>query len=86
MAPRRDARATKERVNDVAHPRVLSVCSGIGGLDLGLEAALSRRVRVIAYVERDIAACRILACRMAEGRLPVAPVWTDVHTFPAERG
>ena len=68
----------------MADPRVLSVCSGIGGLDLGVAAALAGDVRVVAYVEREFQACRLLAHRMAEGRLPVAPIWTDVHTFPAD--
>lgn len=65
--------------------RVLSVCAGIGGLDLAVERALAGAVRVVAYVERDIAACEILAARMADGRLQVGPIWTDVHTFPADR-
>jgi DNA (cytosine-5)-methyltransferase 1 len=62
------------------HPRILSLCAGIGGLDLGIQLALPR-ARTICFVEREAAACQILASRMEEGRLAPAPVWTDIKTF-----
>lgn len=58
----------------------LSLFSGAGGLDLGLRMALPG-CRVVAYVEREGYACEVLASRMEEGRLDLAPIWTDVRTF-----
>ena len=61
-------------------PSILSLCSGIGGLDLGIKLAFPG-ARTICHVEREAACCQILASRMEEGRLDPAPVWTDLHTF-----
>lgn len=81
---------------NVAPPlTTLSICSGGGGLDLGLHAALSRGVRLpgdlagrdvsriqpVAYVEREAYATACLLSRMEEHRLAAAPVWTDLLTF-----
>lgn len=59
---------------------VLSVCSGVGGLDLGINLAHTR-ARTVCYVEREAYACQVLASRMAEGALAEAPVWSDARTF-----
>jgi DNA (cytosine-5)-methyltransferase 1 len=67
---------------------VLSVCSGGGGLDLGLHGAFERlgiASRMVAYVEREAYACAVLAARMEEGSLPPAPIWSDITTFDASR-
>ena len=61
-------------------PRILSLCAGIGGLDLGIELAFPG-ARTVCFVEREAACCQILASRMEEGRLAPAPVWTDLRTF-----
>lgn len=81
---------------NVAPPlTTLSICSGGGGLDLGLHAALSRGVRLggdlagrdfsriqpVAYVEREAYAAACLLSRMEENRLAAAPVWTDLLAF-----
>jgi DNA (cytosine-5)-methyltransferase 1 len=58
----------------------LSICSGAGGLDLGVRMAV-RGARTVCYVEREAAAIAVLAARMADGRLDSAPVWTDLRTF-----
>lgn len=59
---------------------VLSVCSGAGGLDLGLHLAI-RNARNVGYVEIEAHACEVLATRMEEGVLDDAPVWTNLRTF-----
>jgi DNA (cytosine-5)-methyltransferase 1 len=63
---------------------VLSVCSGYGGIELGLHAALDGRTRTIAYVENELSVASILAARMENGSLDQAPVWTDLRTFDPE--
>lgn len=64
-------------------PAILSLCSGYGGLDLAVEAVTGGSVE--CYVERELGAAGILAARMEEGSLARAPVWSDLHTFPAGR-
>lgn len=59
---------------------ILSICSGVGGLELGLQLVVPNS-RTIAYVEGEAYACAVLAERMAEGALDSAPVWTDLRTF-----
>ena len=73
----------------------LSLFSGGGGLDLGLEAGLRQLaavagravcgVRPVAYVEREAYAAAVLLSRMEEGALAPGPVWTDVATFDGSR-
>ena len=60
---------------------VLSLCSGYGGLDLGVECATGGTTRTICYVEREASAAAILAARMAEEAMAPAPVWSDLRTF-----
>lgn len=57
----------------------LSLFSGYGGLDLGLEMATG--CRTVCYVERESFAASILVARMEEAALGQAPVWDDVTTF-----
>jgi DNA (cytosine-5)-methyltransferase 1 len=64
---------------------VLSVCSGYGGLDLGVEFATGERTRTVCYVEKEAAAAGILAARMEEWQLDPAPVWSDLRTFDGRR-
>lgn len=61
--------------------RILSLCSGAGGLDLGVHMALGGRARTVCYVEHEITAAAVLAARMEDGSLDAAPVWTDIHAF-----
>lgn len=57
--------------------RTLSVCAGIGGIDL----ALRRRARTVCYVEREPFAVAVLTSRMRSGDLDDAPIWDDLRTF-----
>ncbi len=63
--------------------RILSLCTGVGGLELGLELAVAN-ARPVCYVEREAYAAEVLATRMSEGYLDDAPVWTDLETFDGE--
>lgn len=64
------------------YPRIISVCSGIGGLDLGLRMALPD-ARTVCFIEREAFAACVLATRMAEQNeaLDQAPIWSDINTF-----
>ena len=59
---------------------ILSLCSGVGGLDLGLRVA-QPNARTICFVEIEAFACAILAARMAENAMDPAPIWTNLKTF-----
>ena len=61
---------------------VVSAFSGIGGLDLGVSAAIP--TRTLAYIEREITCGKILAQRAAQGLLDDAPIYSDVKSFPTE--
>ena len=57
----------------------LDLFSGIGGLT----SALMPWVRPVAYCEIDRFCQAVLLSRMADGRLPVAPIWDDVARLGA---
>ena len=60
----------------------ISICSGYGGIELGLSAVVPG-IRTICYVEREIEVAQILAARIKDGVIDDAPVWTDLRTFDA---
>ena len=63
--------------------KVLSVCSGIGGLELGVSRAIS--TRVVGYCEREAFAASVLMARMEESALDPAPLWVgDLREMDAE--
>jgi DNA (cytosine-5)-methyltransferase 1 len=59
--------------------RTLSICTGYGGIELGLSAVGD--FEPVCYVENEITAAAILAKRMEEGSFPKAPIWSDLRTF-----
>jgi len=59
---------------------VLSICSGIGGIELGVAQA-EPNARVVCHVEREAFAACVLSARMSEGSLLEAPVWSDLMSF-----
>lgn len=63
---------------------VLALCSGIGGLELGIDRATGGAARVVCYVEREAYAASVLVARMESGELAPAPIWSDLDTFDAE--
>ena len=58
----------------------LSLCSGAGGIDLGLTIALPG-YRTVGHVERETFAAATLVARMEDTSLDQAVVWDDVGTF-----
>jgi site-specific DNA-cytosine methylase len=64
-------------------PTVLSLCSGIRGLERGLEQAIGP-VRTICYVENEAFVIENLAAEMEAGEVAPAPIWPDVKTFKSK--
>ena len=58
----------------------LSLCAGVGGLDLGLHLAVPG-YRTIRYVEREAFAAAVLVARMADSALDRAAIWDDLSTL-----
>ncbi|WP_236641533.1 DNA cytosine methyltransferase [Paracoccus aeridis] len=58
----------------------LSLCSGAGGLDLGLTIAIPG-YRAVGHVERETYAAATLVARMEDASMDQAAVWDDVGTF-----
>ena len=63
---------------------ILSLCSGYGGLELGLSRALANPFRVVA-VEIEAYALANLVAKAERGKLAIEALWPDLKTFPAER-
>jgi len=53
---------------------VLSICSGVGGLELGIKTA-KPNARVLGYLEREAFAAAVLLARMEDACLEPAPIW-----------
>ena len=64
-------------------PQVLSLCSGMCGLERGIESAIGK-LNVVAYVEIEAFIIQNLTALMEQGVLDPAPVWSNLKTFPAE--
>lgn len=65
---------------------ILSLCAGVGGLELGISLALhhlGEAGRGVCYVEREAAAAASLVASMEAGWFHPAPVWSDMLTFDA---
>ena len=61
---------------------IISFCTGYGGLEIGIKRA-GVDVRTVCYNEIEAFAQANLVAKIEEGRLPSAPIWTDLKTFPA---
>lgn len=61
--------------------RIISLCTGMRGLERGLERA-GLDVRTICYVEIETFIMWNLVRQMEEGLLAPAPIWSDLKTFP----
>ena len=62
----------------------ISLCSGYGGLERGLELAGVEH-RIIAHVEIEAFAIANLVAKMESGQMVPSPMWTNLKTFPMER-
>jgi site-specific DNA-cytosine methylase len=71
-------------VDNTGTINILSLCTGYGGLEIGLSRALEGIFRVVA-VEIEAFALANLAAKTQEGKLAVEAMWSDLKTFPAER-
>lgn len=63
----------------------ISLCTGYGGIDLGLSRALSGAIRTISYVEIEAFAISNLVAKIEGGYLDTAPIYSDLKTFPWRR-
>jgi len=62
------------------YPNVLSLCSGYGGIEIGLQRVFGK-IRVLAHVEIEVFAIANLVDKMESGKMDPAPIWTDLKTF-----
>lgn len=70
--------------NTLESPAVLSLCTGMRGLERGIERAIGP-VRTVAYVEIEAFVIENLVQQMEQGVLVPAPVWSNLKTFPSEQ-
>ena len=66
---------------DTSQTTHLSLCSGYGGIDLGLRRVVPN-LRTVAYAEIEAFAVENLLARMEGGQLDAAPIWSDLKSFP----
>jgi DNA-cytosine methyltransferase len=68
-------------VDTTKHITHLSLCTGYGGIDIGLARACPD-IRTIAYSEIEVYALENLVNKMEKGILAPAPIWSNLKTFP----
>ena len=59
----------------------VSLCTGLGGIERGLEIAAPEAFKPVLYVERELSVAAIIANEIEAGSLPAAPIWSDVKTL-----
>lgn len=59
---------------------VLSICAGVGGLDIGIRIAVPH-ARTVCFIERESFAASTLVARMEDAALEQAAIWDDLTTF-----
>ncbi|MDX0354290.1 DNA cytosine methyltransferase [Sinorhizobium meliloti] len=62
------------------HLNIISLCTGGGGLDLGIELAI-QGTRAVCMVEREAFAVSQLVSAMEAGLMAPAPIWSDARSF-----
>ncbi len=63
--------------DDTKKLRMLSLFSGIAGIDI----ALQPWCETVCYVEIDPYAVGVLVKNMGEGNIDISPIWDDIRTF-----
>jgi len=58
----------------------LALCAGVGGLERGIESIIPQ-AKTVCYVEGETYPASVLASKMESGRIPKAPIWSNVRTF-----
>jgi site-specific DNA-cytosine methylase len=61
----------------------VGLCTGYGGIELGLKRVLPA-LRTVALCEIEAFAIANLVAKMEAGLMDPAPIWTDLKTFPWE--
>lgn len=69
--------------NPKQSPTILSLCTGYGGIEIGLERVLGK-CTTLAYVEIEAFAIANLVNKMETGKMAPVPIWTDLKTFDAK--
>ena len=64
-------------------PSILSLCTGYGGIELGIERIFGKCTH-LAFVEIESFAIANLVNKMETDRLAPTPIWSDIKTFPAK--
>ena len=72
-----------KNVDNTKEYKLLSLCSGYGGIELGLELAGFKH-RTISFLEIEAFCCANLVKKMENGAIRPAPIWTDLKTFDAK--
>ncbi len=60
----------------------ISLCTGYGGIDLGLNRVLQNNIKTLAYSEIEAFAIYNLLSKMESGFFESAPIWPNLKTFP----
>lgn len=71
-------RSNVDSTQNITH---ISLCTGYGGIDIGLQRAI-KSMRTVAYCEIEAFACANLVAKMEAGLMDVAPIWSNLKTFP----
>jgi DNA (cytosine-5)-methyltransferase 1 len=69
--------------NTLQSPTILSICTGMRGLERGLERVIGD-ITVAAYVEIEAFIIYNLVRQMEQGVVDAAPIWSDLKTFPSK--
>jgi DNA (cytosine-5)-methyltransferase 1 len=73
----------KSNVDTTKNRTILSLCTGYGGLERGIEAVIGECFK-LAYVEIEAFAVANLVNKMETGKLDPVPICTDLKTFDAK--